>query len=917
MFINHNYITKKNLGELQMEKKKIKIVIFTLGIALCYFLSFSKIGGSNLETSETNTFFYPKASLPNDFDLPWAYSNGIPIYAGSENQQYPQLCSDGNGGAIIVWLDGRGGTLKEIYVQRIDYRGISQWTDEGVLICTTSEEHERPQICSDGKGGAIITWMDDRVVTDIYAQYINSSGNIQWAANGIPICSGMWPKEDPQICSDGEGGAIITWSEDRDLMSNYQIYAQRVNSSGIVQWIINGEHISTTGTYNLFPQICSNGEGGAIITWGESTNINIYARSINFEGVLQSIEDIPICTENNAQLYQKICSDENGGAIITWQDRRSGNDIYAQRINSSGDSQWINNGSLISDWSSSSTRPEICPDGNGGAIITWSQGSTNIYAQRINFTGDIQWATNGIPICLAISNQQDPQIASDGNEGAFITWIDYRNVDADIYAQQVNSTGHIQGPTNGFPICIAKNVQAGSQICSGGRGNAIIIWFDDRFGTYDIFGQKIRERPSIKIKSPKNKTYTKPMSGYYPATYGFENDEVGTVPEEWVDVSGSGCSVAVIEELGNHKNVAELHDPSNTTRSTLYNSFSVDQFSGTVEFYMRATGVGWFSEVYLSNGNTHLFSVLFGNQYLRTYNNTQIVNFLNVSANQWYHIRIDFRCKNAPEYMGLNEKQFKIHANGQEYGPYTIYGNSDSSVNRMNVWTGEYQHDYSLYVDDIGFSWDPNYNIGDNLNEGILLSFETSIDLDSTSYSLDGQDTVSTLGNTVLPMLIDGPHTIKVFGNDSLGYLFHSKIENFVIDTEIPELLIHSPNQDEIFGLVSPKFNITIIEENLVSSWYTLDGGATNISFTLTEGYIDQDAWSAASSGAINITFYVKDIADNLIFKEITIIKRITDDGKKDEAFPLIASILITALSSGAIVSSIFIFWERRKRMSQ
>ena len=908
MFINHNYITKKNLGELQMEKKKIKIVIFTLGIALCYFLSFSKIGGSNLETSETNTFFYPKASLPNDFDLPWAYSNGIPIYAGSENQQYPQLCSDGNGGAIIVWLDGRGGTLKEIYVQMIDYRGISQWTDEGVLICTTSEEHERPQICSDGKGGAIITWMDDRVVTDIYAQYINSSGNIQWAANGIPICSGMWPKEDPQICSDGEGGAIITWSEDRDLMSNYQIYAQRVNSSGIVQWIINGEHISTTGTYNLFPQICSNGEGGAIITWGESTNMDIYARSINFEGVLQSIEDIPICTENNAQLYQKICSDENGGAIITWQDRRSGNDIYAQRINSSGDSQWINNGSLISDWSSSSTRPEICPDGNGGAIITWSQGSTNIYAQRINFTGDIQWATNGIPICLAISNQQDPQIASDGNEGAFITWIDYRNVDADIYAQQVNSTGHIQGPTNGFPICIAKNVQAGSQICSGGRGNAIIIWFDGRLGTYDIFGQKIRERPSIKIKSPKNKTYTEPMDGYYLATYGFESGRIGAVPNDWNDFSTGTCTSQIDVIYKNHTRILKLTDMDGNN-AMVENNF-ISQISGTIEFWLLTKNISLRTYMVFRNSSDQIpFYLAVHQTFLKIlYDNPLISVDVPIAVDQWYHIKTFFNC---------TARKVSVWINGDLKLDNGDFFANVSTLDKLQFYTNDAESNYISYFDAIGYSWDPNYNIGDNLNEGILLSFETPIDLDSTSYSLDGQDTLSTLGNTVLPMLIDGPHTIKVFGNDSLGYLFHSKIENFVIDTEIPELLIHSPNQDEIFGLVSPKFNITIIEENLVSSWYTLDGGATNISFTLTEGYIDQDAWSAASSGAINITFYVKDIADNLIFKEITIIKRITDDGKKDEAFPLIASILITALSSGAIVSSIFIFWERRKRMSQ
>lgn len=896
-----------------MEKKKIKVVIFILGIVIFYCLSFSKIiTGSEVETYETNTFYYPKTHLANDIDLPWAYSNGIPIYAGSGSQQYPQLCSDGNGGAIIVWLDSRGGTLKEIYVQRINYRGVSQWTDEGVLICTTCEEHERPQICSDGKGGAIITWMDDRYTPDIYAQYINSSGNIQWITNGIPICTGLWPKEDPQICSDGEGGAIITWSEDRDLTSNYQIYAQRVDSEGIAQWTINGELISTTGTYNLFPQICGDGKGGAIITWAESTNWNIYARSINFEGVLQSLEDIPICTENNAQLYPKICSDENGGAIITWQDHRSGIDIYAQRINSNGDTQWINNGSLISDWSDSSSRPELCPDGNGGAIITWSQGSTNIYAQRINFSGDIQWVTNGIPICLAIDYQHDPQIARDGNEGAFITWSDHRNGNSDIYAQQVNSTGHIQGPTNGFPICIATNVQTGHQICSGGRGNAIIAWIDDRFdwGTYDIFGQKIREKPSIKILSPKNNVYTEPMDGYYPATYSFENDNVGDNPFDWETIEDGG-PIEVIYSLDNHFHVVELDDNTGAGNDCVLTQNFNSQIDGIVEFYFRLDSLGTLGRAIrledIANQRAIHLKVMNNEFYYRDGSNNWHAFYSNFQINTWYHIRIDFDCAT---------DTFDIFVNENQQGANLEFNNPVTYIENILFITGQ-DAIVEMHLDAIGYSWDLNYNVGDNLNEGLLLSFESPIDFDSTAYSLDEQDPISILGSTVLPMLIDGPHTIRVLGNDSLGYLFQSEIENFAVDTEIPELLVHSPNQNDIFGLISPKFNVSIIDENLVSSWYTLDNGITNISFTATEGYIDQDAWSAASNGAINITFYVKDIGDHLIHKEITVIKRVIDDGGKDGGFLLLASIIITALSSGAIVSSIFILWQRRKRKNR
>ena len=39
------------------------------------------------------------------------------------------------------------------------------------------------------------------------------------------------------------------------------------------------------------------------------------------------------------------------------------------------------------------------------------------------------------------------------------------------------------------------------------------------------------------------------MSGYYPATYGFENDENDTIPQNWVDNSETYAYVKVINAI--------------------------------------------------------------------------------------------------------------------------------------------------------------------------------------------------------------------------------------------------------------------------------------------------------------------------------------------------------------------------------
>ena len=174
--------------------------------------------------------------------------------------------------------------------------GVVQWTANGVAICTAAEDQAFSTITSDGAGGAIITWYDYRIGTnyDIYAQRINSSGAVQWTANGVAICTAARHQEFPTITSDGAGGAIITW-RDRRSGTNWDVYARRINAAGAVQWTDNGVAISTAANDQLYPTIVSDGAGGAIITWQDyrsGTNWDIYAQQVSANGQLGVVTDV-------------------------------------------------------------------------------------------------------------------------------------------------------------------------------------------------------------------------------------------------------------------------------------------------------------------------------------------------------------------------------------------------------------------------------------------------------------------------------------------------------------------------------------------------------------------------------------------------------------------------------------------------
>ena len=200
------------------------------------------------------------------------------------DQQFPMITGDGSGGAIVTWSGYRGESF-DICAARVSASGVAPWTSNGVILCTGTGNY--PQITSDGAGGAIVTWQDARslIKFDIYAQRINSAGAVQWPVNGTAICTASDDQVYPAIASDGAGGAIVTWQDFRRYdFTSLDIYAQRVSAGGAVAWTADGVELCTAPTEQSNPVITPDGAGGAIVAWCDlrySDSYNIYAQRVN------------------------------------------------------------------------------------------------------------------------------------------------------------------------------------------------------------------------------------------------------------------------------------------------------------------------------------------------------------------------------------------------------------------------------------------------------------------------------------------------------------------------------------------------------------------------------------------------------------------------------------------------------------
>lgn len=441
----------------------------------------------------------------------WSANSAVntSVCTTGDDQRVPNMVSDGAGGTIITWNDRRNGTDYDIYAQHLNAAGVAQWGANGVAICTSTNDQVTVKIVSDGANGAIIAWQDFRNGSDcdIYAQRINSVGIVQWATNGLAVCTAtndqyFSKSQNRSVVSDGANGAIITWQDFRNG-SDYDVYAQRINGAGTSQWVANGVPICSAANDQDLPVLISDAANGAIIAWQDfrsATNYDTYAQRINGAGIVSwATNGVAICTATADQSEPALTLSGSGGAIISWADYRSGtdNDVYAQQINGLGAVQWATNGIVICNSSDEQTTVYMDSDGASGAIIIWndfrSGSDFDIYAQRVNSAGIIQWATNGTNICTASNDQYIPAIVSNGSGGAIITWNDFRNgTDIDIYAQQINGAGIVQWSANGVSVATSTNDNDAPVIISDGSGGAIISWSDYRNGIdIDVYAQNL------------------------------------------------------------------------------------------------------------------------------------------------------------------------------------------------------------------------------------------------------------------------------------------------------------------------------------------------------------------------------------------------------------------------------------------
>jgi len=403
-------------------------------------------------------------------------------------QAKPSISVNDGGNFVITWLDTRNGN-NDIYAQRYSSDGASLGMNFKVNDNQECTWCNSPSISIDDTSNFVITWDGD---TDVLAQRYSSDGSARGTNFKVNDDQGSTTQMNPSICLARKGDFVIAWEDYRN--GDYDIYLQRYGDTGSLlgnNFKVNDDRGSARQKDS---SISFDGIGGFVMTWLDERNgdADIYAQRYSVDGTMLGTNFI--VNDDDAQVCQShpsISSDSIGNFIITWHDRRSGGDIYAQRYSSDG-TRFGKNFRVNDQGYWWQEFPSIATDTNGNFVITWMDNMRygnqyyDIYAQRYSSEG-AKLGNN-----FQVNNDQEPirllypSIFTYGQGDFMITWKN----SSDLYAQRYSSDGTALG-TN-FKV----NINHGSSVShylansTDSSGNFVMAWVDDRDVGYDIYAQR-------------------------------------------------------------------------------------------------------------------------------------------------------------------------------------------------------------------------------------------------------------------------------------------------------------------------------------------------------------------------------------------------------------------------------------------
>jgi hypothetical protein len=396
----------------------------------------------------------------------------------------PAIAFDGTS-FFVVWHDERGGSY-DIYGARVTTDGAVMDTS-GIAVTTVAGDQLYPVVAFDGTS-FLVVWEDGRSGScDIYGSRVSRDG-VVLDPSGIAVSTAAYDQWFPAVEFDGTN-FLVVWEDGRGGEFD-DIYGARVTGAGAVL-DPTGIAISRVVYDQMFPAVAFDG-ANFLVVWEDERNGlgDVYGARVTRAGVVLDTTSIAVSAAPDDQGGPGVAFDGSSFLVI-WHDARGGEyyDIYGARVTGAGvvlDPAGI----AVSTAPDDQCWPAVAFDGTNFNVVwqDWRGGiAGDIYCARVSEAG-VVLDPSGIAVSGTADDQGYPRIAFAGSS-FLLVWEDDRDGSYDIYGARVTGAGVVQD-TSGIAMSTATNDQWFPAVAYDGT-NFFVVWQDGLGISSGIYGARV------------------------------------------------------------------------------------------------------------------------------------------------------------------------------------------------------------------------------------------------------------------------------------------------------------------------------------------------------------------------------------------------------------------------------------------
>ncbi|NWG29298.1 MAG: T9SS type A sorting domain-containing protein [Ignavibacteriaceae bacterium] len=378
-------------------------------------------------TYDYNSTSYPRWLALERLDKygykPWGINKRI--LGELPGQSKAQIIEDGESGVIISYEDREEATgwTARIRIQRVDSNGNFLWGPTGVKVTLDEINQGSQKIVSDGEGGAVIVWVN--TLAEYKVNRISSEGQRMWGDSGIVAGLNGW--YDPALLARTTDNKYVV-SAERNTIKYFDENGNAFYNNSLDFWLFNIISDGTGGVVlsgkvwnGMIPKLVAQRRDSLgnnlwqepYVEIADSLYINspVGIRELNgyyyyywygYKNGIELVTQYQVLRPNSTKLFSNgsiavsnypvdalladILPSDTEAVVFIWQDYRPDDGVFGQRKDTLNNKLWNLNDVPI--YTGMYSDLYSITDGMGGAIgLGWHQFDFSIRSFKVSKNG--------------------------------------------------------------------------------------------------------------------------------------------------------------------------------------------------------------------------------------------------------------------------------------------------------------------------------------------------------------------------------------------------------------------------------------------------------------------------------------------------------------------------------------------------